>query len=201
MLETKTKEEYITSIFQECRILAQKYQLSESRLNAAQWRFLRLRPANFPTVRIAQFASLLFTAKNIFSQLVSATSFSSVQKLLAVEQSAYWIDHYRFGKKAKGPVPSIGESSVQNIIINTVAPLLVAYGKYKDEQSYIDKAIELLQQLPAEQNKITRTWDSLGLKVKTAFDSQSLIELYNNFCQKRQCLNCSVGVSILKSKS
>lgn len=201
MLEAKTKEEYITSIFQEYRMLAQKYQLSESRLNAAQWRFLRLRPANFPTVRIAQFASLLFTAKNIFSQLVSATSFSSLQKLLGVEQSAYWNDHYRFGKKAKGSVPAIGESSIQNIIINTVAPLLVAYGKYKDEQSYIEKAIDLLQQLPAEQNKITRTWDAIGLKVKTAFDSQSLIELYNNFCQKRQCLNCSVGVSILKSKS
>ena len=201
MLETKTKDEYITSIFQEYKLLAQKYQLLESRLNPAQWRFLRLRPANFPTVRIAQFASLLYTSRNIFSQLVSATSFSSVQKLLTVDQSTYWINHYRFGKKAKGVVPSIGESSIQNIIINTVAPLLVAYGKYKDEQSYIDKAIELLEQLPAEQNKITRTWGSLGLKVKTAFDSQSLIELYNNYCQKRQCLNCSVGIAILKSKS
>ncbi|HEV8513257.1 MAG TPA: DUF2851 family protein [Cyclobacteriaceae bacterium] len=201
MLETKTKDEYITSIFQEYKLLSQKYKLSESRLNTAQWRFLRLRPANFPTVRLAQFASLLCTSKNIFSQLISATSFSSVQKLLSVDQSSYWINHYRFGKKAKGSVPSMGESSIQNIIINTVAPLLVAYGKYKDEQLYIDKAVELLQQLPAEQNKITRTWDSLGLKIKTAFDSQSLIELYNNFCQKRQCLNCSVGVSILKSKS
>jgi hypothetical protein len=201
MLETKTKDEYITSIFHEYKLLAQKYQLKESQLSPAQWRFLRLRPANFPTVRIAQFASLLYISKNIFSQVISAASFSSVLKLLAVNQSTYWISHYRFGKKAKGSVPSIGESSIQNIVINTVAPLLVAYGKYKDEQSFIDKAIELLQQLPAEQNKITRTWNSLGLKVKTAFDSQALIELYNNFCQKRQCLNCSVGVSILKSES
>jgi len=198
MLETKTKDEYITSIFQEYKLLAQKYQLLESRLNPAQWRFLRLRPANFPTVRIAQFASLLYTSKNIFSQFISATSFSSIQKLLSVEQSSYWCNHYRFGKKSKGSVPTIGESSIENIIVNTVAPLLVAYGKYKDEQAYMDRAIEHLQQLPAEQNKITRTWGSLGLKVKTAFDSQSLIELFNNFCQKRQCLNCSVGVSILK---
>jgi hypothetical protein len=201
MLETKTKDEYITSIFHEYKLLAQKYQLKESQLSPAQWRFLRLRPANFPTVRIAQFASLLYISKNIFSQVISAASFSSVLKLLAVNQSTYWISHYRFGKKAKGSVPSIGESSIQNIVINTVAPLLVAYGKYKDEQSFIDKAIELLQQLPAEQNKITRTWNSLGLKVKTAFDSQALIELYNNFCKKRQCLKCSVGVSILKSES
>jgi hypothetical protein len=200
MLETKTKDEYITSLFKEYKLLAQKYQLKEYRLNPAQWRFLRLRPANFPTVRIAQFAALLYSTKNIFSQLVCEASGSSIQKLLEVDQSAYWCDHYRFGKRA-GSVPTIGESSIQNIIINTVAPLLVAYGKYKDEQSYVDKAVELLQQLPSEQNKITRTWDSLGLKVKTAFDSQSLIELFNNFCQKRQCLNCSVGISILKSKS
>jgi len=97
-------------------------------------------------------------------------------------------------------VPDLGESSIQNIIINSVAPLLVAYGKYKDEQVYIDKAVDLLLQLPSEQNKITRAWGELGMKVKTAFDSQSLIELYNNFCQKRQCLNCSIGISILKPK-
>ncbi len=201
MLETKTKDEYITGIFQEYKLLTQKYSLNEARLNPAQWRFLRLRPANFPTVRIAQFASLLYSSKSIFSKLISANSFSSIQKLLSVNQSPYWKSHYRFGKKAKGTVPDIGESSVQNIIINTVAPLLVAYGKYKDEQVYIDKALDLLQQLPTEQNKITRTWGELGMKVKTAFDSQALIELYNNFCQKRHCLNCSVGVSILKPKS
>jgi hypothetical protein len=200
MLETKTKDEYITSIFQEYKLLAQKYSLLESRLNPSQWRFLRLRPANFPTVRIAQFASLLFSTKNIFSQIISANSLSSILKFLSIDQSAYWKVHYRFGKKAKGTVPDIGESSIQNIIINTVTPLLVAYGKYKDEQLFIDKAVEHLQQLPAEQNKITHTWGELGLKVKTAFDSQSLIELYNNFCQKRQCLNCSVGISILRPR-
>ncbi len=97
-------------------------------------------------------------------------------------------------------MPDLGELSVQNILINTVVPLLVAYGKYKDEQRFIDKGVEILQQLPGEQNKITRLWADLGLHVKTAFDSQSLIELYNEFCQKRQCLNCSVGSAILKPK-
>jgi hypothetical protein len=200
MLETKTKDEYITNIFQEYKLLAQKYSLHNARLTPSQWRFLRLRPPNFPTVRIAQFASLLYSSKNIFSQLIGAHSFPSVLKFLSVEQSVYWNTHYRFGKKAKGAVSTMGASSVQNIIINTVAPLLVAYGKYKDEQMFIDRAVEFLQQLPAEENKITRIWSALGLKVKTAFDSQSLIELYNNFCQKRQCLNCSVGISILKPK-
>ena len=200
MLETKTRDEYITGLFQEYHVLAQKYSLKESRLNPSQWRFLRLRPSNFPTIRIAQFASMLYSSKNIFSQIVSANSYRTLRELISVGQSSYWNTHYRFGKKANGIVPDLGETSVQNILINTVVPLLVAYGKYKDEQPLIDKGIEILQQVPGEQNKITRLWADVGLNVKTAFDSQSLIELYNEFCQKRQCLNCLVGATILKPK-
>jgi hypothetical protein len=198
MLETKTKDEYITLLFREYHLLEQKYALTELKMSHSQWRFLRLRPANFPTIRLAQFAALLFNVKNIFSQLISIESYSSVQRIFMQQQSPYWKTHYRFGKKAKGDVPELGEASIQNIVINTVAPLLVAYGKHKDEQMYVDRAVELLQQLPAEQNKITKEWNALGLKVKNAFDSQAVIELYNNFCQKRQCLNCSVGISTLK---
>lgn len=198
MLETKTKDEYISLIFREYNLLSQKYALHDWRLNAGQWRFLRLRPANFPTIRIAQFASMLFHSKNIFSQLMSAESYLSIRKIIEQHQSEYWRTHYRFGKKAKGSVSELGDASIENIVINTVAPLLVAYGKHKDEQVYIDRAIDLLQQLPAEQNKITRAWGELNWKVKNAFDSQASIELYNNFCQKRQCLNCNIGISILK---
>jgi len=198
MLEAKNKEEYISLLFREYHLLSQKYSLSELKLNHSQWKFLRLRPANFPTVRLAQFASILFSVKNLFSKLILIESYSSLEKTFSVHQSDYWKTHYRFGKKAKGNVPEFGESSIQNVVINTVAPLLVAYGKYKDEQAHIARAIELLQQIPSEENKITREWNMLGMKVKNAFDSQAQIELYNNFCQKRQCLNCNIGVSILK---
>ncbi|HLZ15598.1 MAG TPA: DUF2851 family protein, partial [Cyclobacteriaceae bacterium] len=170
------------------------------KMSPSQWRFLRLRPANFPTVRIAQFAALLFSSKNIFSKFIETDSPRALLGILSVKQSSYWNIHYRFGKKAKGIVPDLGETSVQNILINTLAPLLVAYGKHKDEPIFIDRATALLQQLPTEHNKITRTWSDLGLKVKTAFDSQALIELYSHFCQKRQCLNCVIGVSLLKPR-
>lgn len=200
MLETKTRDEYITGLYVEYHALAQKYALKESRLSHSQWRFLRLRPANFPTLRIAQFASMLYSSKNIFSQLVSANSYRAVRDLIVAGQSVYWNTHYSFGKKARGIVADLGELSVQNIMINTVVPLLVAYGKSKDEQQFVDKGIEMLLQLPGEQNKITRLWSALGLHVKTAFDSQSMIELYNGFCQRRQCLNCLVGSTILKPK-
>jgi hypothetical protein len=198
MLITKTKDDYISTLYREYNLLAQKYALRDTAVNYAQWRFLRLRPANFPTVRLAQLASVLFYSKNIFSKLIEANSFADVEKIVEVGQSAYWKTHYRFGPKAKGAVPDFGKASIQNIIINTVAPLLVAYGKYKDEQSLIDRAVELLQNTEAEQNKITRLWANLGLKVNSAFDSQALIELYNNFCSRRQCLNCNLGISILK---
>jgi hypothetical protein len=198
MLETKTKEEYISILFREYHLLAQKYSLQGLRLHPSQWRFLRLRPANFPTLRLAQFASMLFHSKNIFSQIISAESLASLTKILEQHQSDYWQTHYRFGKKAKSHVAELGEASIQNIVINTITPLLVAYGQYKDEQTYVDRAVELLQQLPAEQNKITKSWNALGLKVKNAFDSQAVIELNNNFCERRQCLNCNIGVSLLK---
>jgi hypothetical protein len=198
MLETKTRDGYITALFREYHLLAKKYSLRESRMNPSQWRFLRLRPANFPTVRIAQLASLLFSSRNIFSRFIETDSLLTFQEVLSVKQSHYWDTHYRFGRKAKGAVPDLGESSIENILINTVAPLLAAYSKYKDDQIFIERAVVFLQQLPAEQNKIIRTWIDLGLRVKTAFDSQSMIELYTHFCQRRQCLNCAIGVSMLK---
>lgn len=198
MLVSKTKDEYITALYQEYALLAQKYAYRDVTVNYAQWRFLRLRPANFPTVRLAQLASVLFQVKNIFSKLMVATSFADVEKIISAGQSAYWKTHYRFGPKAKAAVPELGKASIQNVIINTIAPLLVAYGKHKDEQSTIDLAVELLQSTEAEQNKITRLWAELGLTVNTAFDSQALIELYNNFCSRRQCLNCTIGIALLK---
>lgn len=198
MLTTKTKDEYITSLYDGYQFLKKKFKSDEVELSPAQWKFLRLRPANFPTIRIAQFASILHHHQNIFSKLMEAEYATSLSKIFSTHQSSYWLKHYRFGKPAKGKVAELGQSSIENLIINTVAPLLVAYGKAKDDQAYIDKAVEFLNQIAGEQNKITRQWQGLGLKIKTAFDSQACIELYNNFCKKRQCLNCNIGISILK---
>ena len=201
MLETKTKDEYHSLIYREYQLLKVKYSLAASRLNAAQWKFLRLRPANFPTLRIAQFAALLFSQKNIFSKILELDSYQSFKMILEVTQSAYWQTHYRFGKKALEKVPCLGESSFQNVLINSVVPFFVAYGKAKDDTSYLDRAMSFLEHIPAEKNKITRAWGELGISVKTSFDSQALIEQYNNFCQKRQCLNCAIGASLLKPAS
>jgi hypothetical protein len=122
-----------------------------------------------------------------------------LQDALRVEQSGYWQTHYQFQKEAVGKVPALGKTSVENIIVNTVVPLLAAYSEAKDSRLFLDKALELLEQLPAEQNHITEMWGELELKTKTAFDSQGVIELFNNFCSAKRCLSCSIGTALLKS--
>lgn len=197
-LVTKNKDEYITKLFREYEFLSRKYSLQSSQMNPAQWKYLRLRPANFPTLRLAQFATLLHSRKNIFSNLIEVVSHKDLQQFFELTPSAYWQTHYRFGKKAKRLVYNFGEESTNTVIINSVVPLLVAYGRSNDDWSFVDRAVNILQQVPTEKNRVVTLWKDLGYTSKSAFDSQGLIELYQNFCQSRQCLNCVIGSSILK---
>lgn len=197
-LDDNKKDSYYQLLQREYQLLAQKYQLRNKKLNKSQWRFLRLRPANFPTIRIAQLASLLHQQKNIFSKIIDSSTYKELRTIFSVEQSEYWLHNYQFGKPAKETISAIGEASVDNLIINTVVPLLAAYAKLKHEHEYIDRAVHVLQSIAAESNAITKKWTALGLPVKTAFDSQAIIELYNNFCMRRKCLECNIGASLLK---
>jgi hypothetical protein len=116
---------------------------------------------------------------------------------LQPEPSPYWQQHYTFGKATKSAAV-LGKESKENILVNTVVPLLVCYAREKGNNAYLDKAIHLLEQLPAENNRITRIWKDLGLSVTHAFDSQGSIELYNQYCLQKKCLSCPVGMSLLK---
>jgi hypothetical protein len=197
-LEGGMKDEYFTSLQKEFKILSAKYQLDAMKFNPSQWKFLRLRPANFPTIRIAQFAAMIAKSPNIFSKLIDANNYAELKEIFNVNQTSYWHSHYRFGKKSKSSVYDLGGMSIDNLIINSVTPLFVAYGIAHGETTYLDRAQQILQQMPAEGNKIIRAWEEWNWKVKNAFDSQALIELYNNYCQKRNCLNCVIGASLLK---
>ncbi|MCG8340710.1 MAG: DUF2851 family protein [Cytophagales bacterium] len=191
------KDNYFVLLSKEYQYLTHKYKLAASKVTEAQWKFFRLRPANFPTIRIAQFTQLLHQHQSIFHLLVKSP-YKTLYQALAVRQSAYWQKHYQFAKKSNANIPRIGKVSIENILINTVVPVLIAYGKSNDEQNYIDKAVEILQQLPPEDNKITRYWADVGIKVQSAFDSQALIEIFNNFCSKKKCLSCNIGVALMK---
>ena len=197
-LDITVGDEYYQLLRREYSVLSQKYGLSAKKLKRAQWRFLRLRPANFPTVRLAQFAALVAQEKNVLSKIFELADAPSLRALFSIRQWEYWQRHYQFNRKSKQQVTGLGDASIDNILINTVTPLLVAYGKQNDQQTFIDRAIEMLHAIPSESNTITKSWGALGYAAQTAFDSQAMIELYNHYCQRRNCLNCSIGASLLK---
>jgi hypothetical protein len=198
LLEQLWSDEYFLILKREYSFLSKKYQNTSGKLNKAQWRFMRMRPANFPTIRMSQFSSFLCSQQNIFSKVIECTTYQQLQSLFSVAQSEYWKFHYQFFKPVKEEIPSLGKQSIDNILINTVVPLFVAYGKSKDDQSYVDRAVDVLTEIEPEINTITKQWAALGMVNESALDSQALIELYNSFCVKRKCLDCAIGFSLMQ---
>ncbi len=194
-LEDET-ESYQRDLTSEYKFLKRKFQL-QGKMTKAMWKFGRMRPSNFPTVRLAQFAALIQQSDRLFSKLIEINDPGQVLAQFEFDVSDYWIHHYDFGKIRKKKGGSMGRASINVIIINTITPLLAAYSTYTDNRSFMDKAIRLLEVLPAESNSITKKWTAVDREPKSAFDSQSLIGLYKNYCSKRKCLNCSIGVEIL----
>lgn len=196
--QPETADDYVIALQREYRFLAAKYDLTDKQVAVHAWKWGRLRPANFPTLRLAQLARLLTRHASLFSLFVGTTDVETLLKALQLTPGAYWQTHYRFGKSTEKAAPALGENSAQNIVINTVVPLLAAYAHHRDQPAYIDRAIRLLEQLPAEKNRLTEGWDTLGLGIQTAFDSQAAIELYNEFCSQKKCLSCQVGAALIK---
>ncbi|WP_080239326.1 DUF2851 family protein [Spirosoma rigui] len=198
LTEPDEPDEYVTSLLREYRFLAVKYQLADKQVMAHAWKWGRLRPASFPSLRLAQFARLVTKNASLFSLFVGTIQASTLLQALQVSPSDYWQAHYRFGKTTARVVSTLGTTSAENILINTVVPLLAAYAHHRGQPAYIDRAISLLEQLPAEKNRLTEAWDELGLGVRTAFDSQAAIELYNEFCTVKKCLSCQIGAGLIK---
>jgi hypothetical protein len=194
----KVTDDYYNILKREYLLLSKKYNLAAGQLTKGQWKFLRLRPANFPTIRMAQISTLIHEQRHIFSKLLSAATVVDLRKIFSVQQSDYWQQHYQFMKISKHEISSLGSESINMIIINTVVPLLVAYGKHTDQQYLIDRAVNMLQQIAPESNAILRHWTTLGIPVQSAFDSQALLELFHQYCMKHRCLDCTIGASMLK---
>ena len=198
-LQENGQDQYFKGLKKEYQFLSHKYQLFDSRMDKFQWKFMRTRPSNFPTIRIAQFASLLHKRQHIFQIVKQGLDPASIIGQLKVEQSNYWKEHYQFGKPAKNRISGLGRSSIEGLLINTICPLLVAYGNSRGEYIYVEGALKLLQHIRAEENRILRMWKNLGIKVSTAADSQALIQLYHQFCQKKRCLECKIGVYLMNN--
>ncbi len=198
MLNGDFKEEYPNELKKEYRYLKQKYKLEPIAVHL--WKFMRMRPANFPTVRIAQFAALVHKSLHLFSQIIETNSEREVSPLLEVKAGKYWDTHFRFDELQELPSEKhLGAESVRNIIINTIAPIQFLYASRQGVDGLQEKALQLLDTVPAENNNILRLWNDTGWNAVNASQSQAMLQLYNNYCINKRCLECSIGLSILKS--
>jgi len=158
-----------------------------------------MRPANFPTIRLAQLAVLLVNRPHMFQSILKAPA-ANAAKFFKAEQAEYWQRHYHFNKLAKNGIKDMGEQSSRLLSINVAAVLLVAYGNYSNNELHIERALNFLEAQKPENNVIIRQWHKLGLRLNNAAESQGAIELFNNYCKERRCLQCTIGSKILTSK-
>lgn len=191
----ENSDAYSNRLFKEYQYLKKKHQLKS--MNKTEWIFFRLRPNNFPTIRIAQLIGFLITNPQIFSEILKLEKLEQLNKLFEIKTSEYWEKHYLFGKKANKSSSALGKTSIHSLIINVVIPITFFYGQSRDEQVFKDKAIDWLNQLKTEKNKIIKNWKTFGIISKNASQSQALIHLNNRYCRKFNCLNCEIGNMIL----
>ncbi len=197
LLNEHLEDKYLQALQNEYVFLKQKFKLNS--IDSHLWKFLRLRPVNFPTIRIAQFANLIFNSTHLFSKIVETEKCDALKKLMNVDVSEYWQTHYVFDKSSKLNTKHLGNDSINNILINTVVPFLFVYGKQKDEVKYIERALQFLEQITGENNSIIKKWGSLKIPVKTAYSTQALLQLKNEYCNHKKCLNCNIGNYLLKN--
>ena len=157
-----------------------------------------MRPANFPTIRLAQLAVLVYESQKLFSKILEAGNLQQVQQLFSITANDYWHYHYRFAEETPYKEKKLGRQMVDGILINTVIPILYAYGQYHQNDKIKEKAIAWMQQLPTEKNSITTGFKNLGLRCAKASESQAYLQLKNEYCNHKRCLQCSIGNAILK---
>lgn len=201
LLEESISDGYYQQLQKEFRYLQHKFALPAP-VSAGQWRMLRLRPDNFPHVRLAQLAHLYHTHSSLFSQLMEAETPDAAKQLLRTSTSVYWEEHFTFRKSSPHSVKRLGEGALNLILINTVVPFLYAYGRHKSDEPMTERATRFLETLKAENNYVTRIWTRLGLPVTiaTAADSQALLQLQKQYCDRHDCLRCRFGYEFLKGR-
>ncbi len=191
-------DDYYLKLREEYSFLYKKYHLKA--IESHLWKFMRLRPGNFPTVRISQLAALILRSHGLFSKIIELENLADLKQLFKVEASEYWTTHYNFNKTSvRTSVKELGESSVNMLIINVVIPFLFVYGEKQNKEHLKNRALDFLEQLPAEENSVIEKWDKMGVRSRSAFESQALLQLKNKYCERKKCLNCQIGVKLVKS--
>jgi hypothetical protein len=188
-------DEYYRELLKEFKILKAKYSIQP--MHGWLWKFSRLRPANFPTLRISQLASMLSDPGGRFSRIIEASGTDQLRSLFNVSASEYWSTHFVFGREARKTPKNYGTMASDIILINAVIPLIFFYGMKRDSQYIRERAIGMLENINCEENIIIDEWRTAGINAESAFYSQSLIQLRNEYCKKRRCLECRIGAKLI----
>lgn len=191
MLHDNFKDAYPALLLKEYQFLRHKYNLTP--IEKSLWKHSKLRPSNFPSIRISQFAQLVFKSTGLFSKLIEANNLNQLKELLTVDCSAYWREHYLFDKQSVSRTKSLGRDAITNILINTIVPLKFVYGTDTLRHDLREGALTLLSSLPAECNSIIINWSKIGIHPSNAGEGQALLELKKNYCTPKKCLRCSIG--------
>jgi len=199
LLQVDMVDDYPRGLQQEHAALAKLHDLRPAPV--AAWKFGRMRPVNFPTVRIAQLAQLLMRCNGTFAHLLEVDDVRELHQLMDLIASDYWTTHYQFDRASAAKPKRLGRTGADHLIINAVVPALFALGRLQGRPSLADRAMGLLEQLPSESNALLDGWAALGLRSDTAARGQALIELRNSYCGQRRCLSCVIGTGLLKGAS
>ena len=191
-------EGYFSKLRNEYLYLAHKFSMQP--MDFRLWRFLRLRPQNFPHIRLSQLANLYYQQKTGLEQLVTCETVEQLMEQLSSQVTPYWETHYTFGSVSSRNEKHLAYGSLNLLMINTAIPMLFAYGRHSSKKALCNRAFDFLEQLKAENNYIIRMWQQVGLPVETAGDSQALIQLKKAYCDRKDCLRCRFGYEYLKRK-
>ena len=194
-LEEEFTEDYPLLLKREFAIMKAKFNLLI--MPAERWKFMRMRPSNFPTIRLAQMAQLIHRNGCLFSKIREAKNGNEVKALFDVAASEYWETHYRFGVPTESKPKHLGEATADVLIINAVAPLLFCFGKLHKDESVCETAMQFLEEIEAEDNAVIRHFVSCGITTENAMQTQALLYLYSYFCKRRRCLECRIGNVLL----
>ncbi len=195
LLTDEKEDVYYSRLKTKFNYLVHKYQLVLPVVESVQ--FFRLRPDNFPTIRLSQLANLYGTHLNLFSKIMEANSIVQLYQIFRVSASSYWQNHYQFDKASRKKSKSLSKTFVDLIIINTIVPMQFAYAKSQGKES-TEAGVFLLESIKAEQNSTVHKFQTIGVIAENAFESQSLLQLKNEYCSKSRCLECAIGIELLK---
>lgn len=198
-LAENQQDVYFAELKKEYEFLQSKYALRS--VDRFVWKYLRLRPYNFPSVRLAQFAALVVKSSHLFSRIVEIEDVKQLSRLFEeLPINPYWQTHFRVGNPSVQSSKQMGRQSIHNVLINTVATSLFAYGRQMGQQKYTERALALLESIPAETNQVLSRFNSMGLRVDKADVSQALMQLKSTYCDAKKCLNCGIGIKLMKQE-